>query len=168
MNNSEDKLLQVESESSGQTADLDALLDRIDATMYRMGRLMSSRQSEFQRESGLPAPHFMVLKALACAGPTRSSDLATLMGVKSPAASMIVQGLESEGLISRAHDTSDNRVVRVSLTPEGSASLERAEGYRRELMKRLTSGLTLDDLRDFARIMDVLAEGASESSRIPE
>lgn len=168
MNNSEEKLSHVEGASDGQPADVDALLDRIDATMYRMGRLMSSRQNEFQRESGLPAPHFMVLKTLACAGPTRSSDLAALLGVKSPAASMLVQGLESEGLISRAHDTSDNRVVRVSLTPEGSARLERAEGYRRELMKRLTSGLTPDDLRDFARIMDALAEGASESGRITE
>lgn len=144
------------------------LLEYIDATMYRMGRLMSSRQAEFQRESGLPAPQFMVLKTLDCVGPTRISDLAGMLGVKSPAMSMLVQDLEAESLISRAHDTEDNRVVRVSLTEEGSARLERAEGFRRELMRRLTSGLSLEDLRTFARIVDALAEGASDGGRIQE
>ncbi len=166
MNNSANQPSSSDSAGSEHLTELEQLLDELDATMYRMGRLMSSRQSEFSRDSGLPAPHFMVLKTLACSGPTRISDLAILLGVKNPAVSMLVQSLEADGLINRAHDTEDNRVVRVSLTAEGEQRLDRAEGYRRELMKRLTGSLDLEDLRAFVRIMDALAEGAAEGAPI--
>lgn len=134
------------------------LLDGIDAAMHRMGRLMAARHAEFQASSGMATPQFMVLKTLACEGPARISDIAGLLGVKNPAASMLVQHLEAEGLVERRHDEADNRAVIVSLTAVGEDRLCAAEVFRRELLRRMTADLTDTDLEDLRRIISTIAD----------
>lgn len=136
----------------------DALLDELDAVLFRIGRLMTSRLSDLSRQSGLSAPQFMVVKTLACEGPMRVSDIAATLGVKNPAASMLVQWLQLEGYVTREHDPEDNRVVRVSLTKKGTEQLARSEGFRLEVMRRFTADLTQEDLGDFVRILSVFAD----------
>ncbi len=136
--------------------DAELLLSYIDAATHRMGRLMAARHAQFQQSSGMPTPQYMVLKAISYEGPMRVSDLAGLMGVKNPAASMILQQLESEGLIARNHCENDNRVVRASITAHGEQRLARSEVFRRELLRRMTADLSIEDLRDLVRILGKL------------
>lgn len=140
---------------------VEELLDRIDSVMHRVGRLMSARQSAFQRASGMTTPHFMVLKMISCEGPVRISELAALLGVTSPAISMLVQQLEADGLIERRHDATDNRAVLVSLTEAGRERLARAEVFRRDLLRTMTRDLSVEDLEAFARILSTITETVS-------
>jgi DNA-binding MarR family transcriptional regulator len=155
MNSSDDEVYLTEGER---------LLDELDAAMHRMGRLMAANHARFQAESGMATPHYMVLKSIACEGPARVSDLATLLGIKNPAASMLIQQLEGEGLLARHHDTRDNRVVIVSLTPAGEARLADVEVYRRELLRRMTADLGTDDLEALRRI--IVTIGDTVASRL--
>lgn len=146
-------------ETSPAAADpTEQLLDELDAAMHRMGRLMAANHARFQAESGMATPHFMLLKSIACEGPARVSDLAALMGVKNPAASMLIQQLESEGLLARQHDEADNRVVIVSLTPAGEARLAQVEVYRRELLRAMTADLGASDLEALRRIIVTIGD----------
>lgn len=138
-----------------------ALLGEFDAGMFRMGRMMMSRQSEFIHENGLTSAQFMVLRMLMSEGPTRVSDLARSLGVKNPAASMSVQSLEEHGWVARTQDSDDHRAVLVSVTDAGVAQVERCEDSRREFMRRFTADLSAEDLEALVRILNTLTETIS-------
>ncbi len=143
---------------SASQAELDSLLDELDATLHRVGRLVASRQAEFVRDAGLSASQYMVLKALDSEGPMRVSDVASMLGVKNPAASGLIQSLEEDGLLQRGGDASDNRVVLVDMAPAGRAALARSEAYRRRIISGFTAALSLEDLRTLVRIHGILAD----------
>lgn len=139
-------------------ADIDDVLEELDAAMYRLGKLMASRQTECLKDTGVAAPQYMVLRALGVEGPMRVSDIAGMLGVKNPAASAIVQVLERDGYVSRTHDMHDHRVVHVSLTKSGRERFVIADQRRKELMRHFTAALPAEDLRTLARIHSALAE----------
>ncbi|MDP2182123.1 MAG: MarR family transcriptional regulator [Actinomycetota bacterium] len=143
--------------------EIDAILDELDAAMYRLGRLMASRQAECFRSAGVPAPQYMVLRILGVEGHMRVSDIADMLGVKNPAASAIVQGLEQAGYASRERDETDQRAVRISLTDAGRERLSTADEHHRALMRRFTSTLSIEDLRTLSRIHNTLAETIARS-----
>lgn len=164
MNDSSNELFLNECVTTPAADDaVEALLDDIDAAVHRMGRLMAAAHAKFQSASGIATPHYMALKTLATEGPVRVSDLASLLGVKNPAVSMLVQHLEAEGFVERHHDERDNRVVNVSLTPVGEERLAEAEICRRAMSRRLTEDLSIADLENLRRIIvtigDTVARG---------
>lgn len=134
------------------------MLDDLDSVMHRMGRLMSARHAEFQQASGMATPHYMVLKTLSLCGPQRVSDLAAMLGVKSPAASMLVQQLEHDALITRSHADHDNRVVIIAMTPRGEERLAGSEVFRRQLLRSMTADLSGEELRALARILSTITD----------
>jgi DNA-binding MarR family transcriptional regulator len=141
-----------------EQAELDHLLDQLDSLVFRMGRLMTSRHGRDTGGSGLKPPQYMLLRMLDAEGPARVASIAASLGVKSPAISMLIQGLEERGLVAREHDAEDRRAINVSLTQEGVALARRAEEFRRVLMREYTSTLTMEELRQLIRIQTKLAD----------
>jgi DNA-binding MarR family transcriptional regulator len=165
MNDSRNELSSLDGTLSPDAADtVETLLDDIDAAMHRMGRLMAASHARFQSASGIATPHYMVLKTVATEGPARVSDLAALLGVKNPAASMLIQNLEAEGYVERRHDGRDNRVVIVSLTPAGEERLAQAEVCRRAMSRRLTESLSVEDLEALKRIIVTIADSIAQGT----
>lgn len=138
----------------------DALIDELQSLVFLMGRLMAFRYADGAAPDGLSFPQYMLLRTVHH-GPSRVSDIAASLGVKSPAVSMLLQGVEERGLISRRHDAEDRRAVLVSLTEAGHEALRDAEQTRREMTRRYTSALTLDELRTLVRIQTKLAEAVA-------
>lgn len=130
----------------------DELLDEFDATMLMLGRQMSARHSEHCENTPMTGPRIIALRILSEAGSSKSGDLAALLGIKAPALSALVDGLEREGLVSREHDAQDRRVTRIDLTDEGRAALQVAEQRRREHMRTYLTVLGEDDIRTLIRI----------------
>lgn len=119
---------------------------------------MMSRQGDFVRENGLTTPQFMVLRMLQAEPGMRVSDIAASLGVKNPAASMLVQSLEEQGLVERVHDAEDHRVVLVFATETGATQVLRCERSRRTFMRKLTADLDADDLKALVRIVTAIAD----------
>ena len=65
-----------------------------------------------------------VLNTLVAA-PRRITELAELEGLAQPTMTLLVQRLEQRGWVTRERRADDGRVVLVSLTEAGSATLER-------------------------------------------
>ncbi|MDY0339657.1 MAG: MarR family transcriptional regulator [Coriobacteriia bacterium] len=151
MNNSSD-------EPIAPCDEVGTLLDELDATVMRMARLMTARHGTADHGTELAPPHYMFLSALEENMPMRVSEIAERLGMKSPAVSMALQGLEEKGYITREHDADDRRVVQVALTDEGARCLKRTKDGRRKMMQLYTSALTLEDLRTFVRINTTLIE----------
>lgn len=149
------------SDRPARVSEHDALIDELQTLVFLMGRLMAFRYAEGVSPDGLSLPQYMMLRTLEQHGATRVSDIAASLGVKSPAVSMLLQGVEERGLVVREHDPDDRRVTLVSLTGAGRAAVRTAEHIRRELTKRYTSALTLDELRTLVRIQAKLAEAVA-------
>ena len=155
MNNSN-----IESTPAMETdPEVDSLLDQLEASIFRMGRIMASGRGHPLRGEGMiSGPQYMLLKALEGEGSLRVSDAADLLDVKNPAASMLIQSMDDQGLVSREHDSDDRRVIRVSMTDEGRSRLAQAEEHRHIMMRRFTSALSVEDLRNLVRIQNKLVD----------
>lgn len=80
------------------------------------------------------------------------------MGVRAPAVSSLVDGLERLGFAERVPDTEDRRATRVAMTESGVTALEAGEARRRTMLRRYVSVLTDEDLESLLRIQRTLIE----------
>ncbi len=92
--------------------------------------------------SGLSMTAAATLAALERKGPSRLTALAAREGVTQPAMTQLITRLQDTGLVCRAADPADGRVVRVSITDEGRATLGRRRARRAERLAGLLAQLT--------------------------
>lgn len=111
------------------------------------GRLVAHLDRELVEGSGVPLQTFEVLIRLArTPGESLTAgELARAIALSSGGATRLVDRLEAAGLVARAADVGDRRVVRVGLTAEGRAALFAAlpvhlEGLERHLAGPLAPG----------------------------
>jgi DNA-binding MarR family transcriptional regulator len=78
-------------------------------------------------------------------GPWKLTDLAAAEGVSQPAMTQLIQRLEREGLVVRAAEPTDRRVVLIEVTPAGVALLERRRAVRAEHLAALMHDMSAED-----------------------
>ena len=93
-------------------------------------------------ESGLSAARLSALSVLVFGGPCTLGELAAAEQVRAPTMTRIVGSLEEEGLVARAPDPDDGRVVRLRATAKGERVMwrgrERRVAQLAELLARLS------------------------------
>jgi len=142
----------------------DDMLGELGAQVYMLGRLFSAAGCTARPTAGLPTPpQALLIKLLSGHGPMKMSEIATMLGVKPPAVSALVDAAEKLEWIERTHDDADRRVCYVKLTDSGGAALVIAEKMRREQMERYTSVLTEEDIANLLRIQRKLIGGMTSS-----
>lgn len=87
--------------------------------------------------TGLSLTAAGVLSRLDRLGPHRLTELATIEGVSQPAMTQLISRLQDAGLVERATDPADRRVVLVHVTEPGRRELE----YRRSIRTERLAGL---------------------------
>jgi len=131
----------------------DALIDELEDSMTRLARLMSSRHvGPDCCPDTLNLSQMMLMRALESAGELKMADVATLLAIKPPAASAMVDGLERSGYVARAISPDDRRVTLVCLTEEGTEALLVGEATRRSHMRKYLALITEDDVHALIRI----------------
>ena len=92
--------------------------------------------------SGLSAARLSALSVLVFGGPRTLGELAAAEQVRAPTMTRIVRSLEDEGLVARASDPEDGRVVRLRATAKGERVMwqgrERRVAQLAELLARLS------------------------------
>jgi DNA-binding MarR family transcriptional regulator len=99
-------------------------------TLLRMARALE------RVDAGLSAQQYRILK-LAGAGGERSARLAERLAVAKPTLTAIADGLVAAGLARREAEPGDRRVVRLALTPAGSAAVARADAAYGQWLNRV-------------------------------
>jgi DNA-binding MarR family transcriptional regulator len=110
--------------------------------------------------SGLSLTAAATLATLERGGPRRLTALAAREGVTQPAMTQLVARLQDTGLVDRAPDPADGRVVQVRITAEGQAMLARRRAVRAERLAGLLARLSPDEQAALAAAlpaMDALA-----------
>src|SRR5271154_1514482 len=106
--------------------------------------------------SGLSLTAAATLATPERSGPCRLTWLATPAGVTQPAMTQLIARLEDAGLVDRAADPADGRVVQVRITADGRAMLagRRAGGAGR--VAGLLDGLSRDELEALAAALPAM------------
>jgi len=86
------------------------------------------------------------------------SELGSLLRVKTPSVTQMINGLEARGLVERAPDPEDRRSVRVRLTDEGLRVTREAEEAMRKEMEGLIGRLGEERARLLAELLGEVVE----------
>jgi DNA-binding MarR family transcriptional regulator len=91
--------------------------------------------------SGLSLTAAATLATLERSGPSRLTWLAVREGVTQPAMTQLIARLQDAGLVDRAADPADGRVVQVRITADGQAMLAGRRAVRAERLASLLDRL---------------------------
>ena len=108
--------------------------------LMHAARLHRARVGERLAELGLFAGQEQVIQALAD-GPMTMGELAATLRVRPPTASKTVARLGALGVLTRAVEDGDGRLVRVGLTPAGREKAAAIEGIWAVVEDELLDGL---------------------------
>jgi len=113
---------------------IEQMAARLQASAVRLAR--EARRGE--ESARLGTSRLSALAVLASTGPRSLAELAAADRVRAPTMSRIVEGLVRDGLVTREQVPTNRRTVRITLTPEGRAALDRErKGRVRQLANRL-------------------------------
>jgi MarR family 2-MHQ and catechol resistance regulon transcriptional repressor len=125
------------------------LLRRVGDTLVRCQDLVFSKY-------GLTTEQWGVLTVIKARGPVRPSDLADLLERTPNSMSMLVDRMVKAGLVRRTRDRKDRRVVTVSMTDKGKATIDPAIPAGWEFVHEILSPLSDDDQRDLANLLETV------------
>ncbi len=145
--------------------DLDVAPLQVMSRLDRLAGVLGERRGAIFARHGLRRHEFDVLAALRRSGePFRltAGELALRTYVTSGTMTSRLDGLTTRGLVRRAPDTVDGRLVRVALTPSGREIVDAAFGELLEAERDLLAPLPPDTLAPLAATLRALlarAEG---------
>ncbi|MEU8385441.1 MarR family transcriptional regulator [Streptosporangium sp. NPDC048865] len=107
---------------------------------------------------GLTHPQYLVMLALWERAPLSVKELSKLLRLDPGTLSPLLKRLEAVGYIRRRRDGQDQRVLAVSLTPEGQRLRDEAEKVPSAIVRRL--GMNLEELQELHRSLTRLIAAA--------
>jgi DNA-binding MarR family transcriptional regulator len=126
------------------------------AGRLRLAVTRLARQLRQTSDSDLSPTQSAVLATLDNHGPVTLGELAELERVASPTITKVTGILQERGLVDKVTDPDDRRFVRVELTAEGRALVERGRARKTAWLARQLQDLGDDDLERLAAAADVL------------
>jgi DNA-binding MarR family transcriptional regulator len=137
-------------------------IERIQVALQSTIHKMQPKVTESMNSHGVTATQFFVLMYLRKKESCKISEIAEMMGVKPSAVSFMIDRLEHNDFVYREHDKKDRRVVNIMLTEEGIKKLESVIKDRKEIFESFLFNLSDDELLQFAKITEKLANAAAD------
>lgn len=122
--------------------------------------LRYARQAD--RQSPVGPAQLSALSVLVFGGPRTLRELAEAEQVAAPTMTRIVQGLSARRLVRLERSAEDARAVRVEASAKGVALLEKARALRLDLIERLLSHNSSEELAQIGSALRLVGKGAAE------
>lgn len=120
-------------------------------------------RSNLPEDGGLTVPRATMLIALANKRDrVGMSELGELNGLSPRSMTVLVDGLEKEGLVARYPHESDRRVTLVGITEAGAHLVRTALGPSQTATAEIFNALTPDEQREFLRLLAKLFDAFRE------
>ncbi len=128
------------------------------SALYRAAMLFQQQLAALLKPGDLSATQYNVLRILRCAGPDGlpCGEVANRMINRDPDMTRLLDRMESRGLVERARQKQDRRVILVRITPAGERIAERFEDAVTALMRRQFAPLSRSELRSLAALLERL------------
>jgi MarR family transcriptional regulator, organic hydroperoxide resistance regulator len=134
------------------------------ALFTRASKLLRAASDEAMSRHGVRVGQNVVLAVLWKTDGLTPGELASRLGLTTPTIVNTATRMEEAGLVTRARDAHDGRLVRLYLTERARAAREPVEEARRRLEERALATLTDDERR---HLQTALAKIIEEMSRRP-
>ena len=124
-------------------------------TRRAVGRLSRSLRRT-RAGAALTPSQYEVLVTIVAQGPLRLTDLAVMEGLNHTMLSRIAGKLEDSGLVERAADTGDGRVVHLAASHQGRELVDQVRSERADALSVALQGLSRDQRRTLEAALPVL------------
>ena len=125
--------------------------------LRRLTLTLEQLRHRYGELAGVGYTDVMALGNLYADGPLSAADLATRLGITRSSVTALVDRLEDAGLVERQSDPDDRRRLRLTLTTQGRAAVQRARGWSLEALR----GIEQDRLPTIAQALEQLSEALS-------
>lgn len=112
---------------------------------------------------GITHPQYLVMVALWEKEPLSVKEISKLLELESASVSPMLKRLQTAGLIERHRDTTDERVLQLTLTPQGRALKQEASSIPGAIAERLQ--MSIPDLEALRATLTHLSQVAQERVR---
>ena len=127
--------------------------------LLALWRLLRNLSHPVRRAEMTPEQYWL-LRLLHQAGSLSISELANELGIAISSATISCKRLEKAGLLTRARQLDDERVVRVALTGTGLAQIDAWRQRKREALTRMLNVLDLQEQQVLQSMIERVLEGA--------
>ncbi|MDT7670824.1 MAG: hypothetical protein QOC74_3607 [Pseudonocardiales bacterium] len=134
------------------------LVARLRGVISKLARQLNATSTD----EGLTPTQYSVLGLIAVRGPLGLTELTELEGLNPTMLSRVVRKLDDEGLISRRTDLSDQRAVRVQVTPAGTVVHQRIRAQRTQVLYNCLERLPAEVTDELLRAVPMLEAVAKE------
>jgi DNA-binding MarR family transcriptional regulator len=124
--------------------DLHARLIDVLPPLFR--RIQTNLPTEIAGVGKVTFEQYLMLSHLVKVGPCSMGELASARGIALNSATALIDRLVSAGLVERAHDEVDRRVVRVAATGQSAELVARLRLARRAAFRTMLEGLDEGDV----------------------
>ena len=135
-----------------RAGDARAIAERLHGAAIRLIRRL--RKSD--EASGLAAPKLSALSVLVFGGPHTVKELAAAEQVRAPTMSRLLAELEAAGLVQKARDPEDGRIVRVQASARGRQLLEAGKSRRLEVIEGQIRTLDAHERRQLSAAVGIV------------
>ena len=112
-------------------------------------------------DAGGSVPVWLILVSLKTGGHAMQRELAEAVGIEGPTLTHHLDAMDKAGLIGRARDPDDRRIVRVELTEAGEKLFLQLAKAAMEFDQRLRDGVSDRELDGVRRVLDRLRENVA-------
>ena len=128
--------------------------------IFELGRVLKSEahKDDVEMPSHL---HIETLRFIQESQTPSMSDIANYLRVARPTATSLINSFVDEGMLERAPDMEDRRVVRLQLSKKGKKVLEEVMQKRADAFSRIIAPLSDADCKELARILIVITRTKS-------
>src|SRR5215813_6358905 len=144
-------------------APLPALASRLGYLLKHAQLRLADLTSAAMAPFGMTGRECAVLIAIDNPAPLSQADVALRLGVDRTTMVLLIDDLESKGLVLRQRDQDDRRKNLVQLTPHGRVTLDRASNAGTDAERRFLSELPPDRAAEFTTALRLLAFPQSSS-----
>ncbi|MGH9243656.1 MAG: MarR family winged helix-turn-helix transcriptional regulator [Acidimicrobiales bacterium] len=116
-------------------------------------RMINDLETKVHRQAGWSWAGFRVMFTIWVSGPLEPRRIARLASISRAAVSSVLNTLERDGLVERARDQGDRRLVTVRLTDDGRKRLEHAYTRQNTREQELLSPLDPQELATFTDLL---------------
>jgi DNA-binding MarR family transcriptional regulator len=141
----------------GDDADVDPMRRLVDQTAAFAHAYL--RWIDEQASDGLTLPRLRLVERLHCKGPDKMGILADELGLSPRNMTVLVDGLEDEGLVKRVPHSTDRRATVIEATQEGMAAAEVLLEPHFGAMSCLFTDLSDEQRAQFSEILATLRAG---------
>jgi len=142
-------------------------------SLQTLSEQISKHEENLFRKTNLTKSQHRILFSIAFLAETKKTpikitDLVPYQNSGLVSVSLLVNRMEKKGLLKKARDTADGRIVKISLTPKGKKLMKEVSNPTTDLIRRIFSVLTDRELKQASRIINKLLSVAEEATKLDD